>query len=122
MVSRRQDSRSVWATPLCRIVLLAPACLVLSTAAGASAPNDEATLVKEAVEGGVLAARIAAAQGRERAAGVAAPTLGNPVLEARHEQANGPAGASTDLLGGSIALAWGGVAEAQAATRREQAA
>ncbi len=99
--------------------------LLSSTAARAEAPAvlDEVEVVREALAGPVLRAEQDAARARARASATAGPWLPNPALEARHEQANGPAGASVDYLGGSLTLDLGlaGVPRQAASAMREQA-
>lgn len=107
-----------------------PAALALSVALGLlpSAPArgqeapSEAELVRAALERGPARARLEATRAGGAAASVAAPFLEDPVLEVRHEAARGPAGATTDAVGGSLVLGLGGLAEAQAARLRARAA
>jgi outer membrane protein TolC len=107
---------------MCSRLALALVLLSLPTPVGASDGVPEAQLVRAALDGGAVHARIDATRARGDAAGVAAPLLDNPVLEARHEQANGLAGASTDFVGGTLGFGLGGGAEARAARLRGQAA
>jgi len=122
MVPRPEHRRSPHPTTICRRVPAIGVALLLSLPALGEDVTDEAALVRAAVEGGVMQARIDATRARGAAAAVSSPFLDNPVFEARHEQANGPAGASTDSVGGTVVLGLGGGAEARAARLRGQAA
>ncbi len=119
-----------WPTTMCsrevgRLLLgsLTVAALV-GPAGHAAAPTSELRLVEAALAGSAGQARVAA----DDAAAAAAQALGrrpsNPVLDLRHEQANGPAGASTDVVGAAWTLGLGlpVLAEQQAADKREVAA
>jgi len=70
----------------------------LALAAEPSAPMDEGSLIETALSRPVVAARVAAIEARATADGTAPPALSNPFVEGRHEEARGPAGASTDAV------------------------
>lgn len=94
-----------------------------ATAAGAAEGVGEVELVRAALDGPVLMAERTAALARAEAAGTATRRLPNPTVEGRREQANGPAGASTDVFGGTLTLDLGaaGLAERRAAALRGEA-
>lgn len=110
--------------------MLALALVALHAAAAVAAEEEEAEAEAESVllarllSGPMALAALHAAESTGEAAALRRPTLPNPTLEARHEEARGPAGASTDLLGGAVTLDLGlaGTAEARAASLRRQAA
>lgn len=81
-------------------------CLLLGLACGAhgSEPVSELELVRRFLEAPVAVADLHAAEARARADRTAVSLLGEPALEVRHEEARGPAGATTDALGGSVSL------------------
>lgn len=106
-------------TTLCRVIavvgLLGPE---VALAAEPPPATSEATLVAEALTGPVAAARLEAISARSAAAGTAPSVLANPFLEGRHEEARGPAGASTDALTASwtLDLGFSGLAAGDAAS------
>ena len=113
--SKRRGSMSVPA-------LMGPMGLVFASLGGvAASPRTEAELVQLYLDGPVGVAERMALEARSEAAQTA-PALANPELEVRHEEARGPAGATTDALGGSIALGLGLLAERRAADLRGEAA
>ncbi len=106
-------------TTLCRRALL---LLALATpASAASAP--EAALVLRFLEGPVGQSALRAAAAEARAEGTAPPLLPNPELEARHEEARGVAGSTTDALGGAMTfdLGFSSFSERGAARLRRRA-
>ena len=98
--------------------------LAVGQAALANAPVSEVDLVQAALDGPSLQARTQAHQAAVAAARTVTPRTSNPSLDLRHEQANGPAGASTDVLAGSwtVGLGLPGLAEQTAARQRGEAA
>ena len=112
-------------TTLRRMLCVVAAGMVLPAAA--AEPTGEATsevdVVRAALQGPVVQHAVEAGQRRARASGTAAPWMPDPILEARQEQANGPAGNSTQIVGGSVVLPPGlpGLATHRAAALREEA-
>lgn len=86
-------------TTLCRIAAL---WLAASTAR-AQVPG-ELELVRELLDGQVAREEREAVAWAHRARSTGPGLLDHPTVEARHEQANGPAGASTDVVGLAVTL------------------
>jgi outer membrane protein TolC len=88
----------------------------------AHAAESEVNLIRRVLSGSVTTADVAAA-GADARAKATAPAHPNPELDVRHEEARGPAGATTDAVGGSISIDLGlsGLVEARAAHLRGQA-
>ncbi len=108
-------------TTLCRIL----ASLALMVAGTATATTmDEAEVVRSYLAGPVASANLAASDADSRAARTAPPLFDNPSLEARHEEARGVAGTTTDAIGGSVAIDLGlaGLQDQRTARRRGDAA
>lgn len=97
--------------------------MLVATSSSMAAAEPEVELVSRYLTGPVASAEERADEAATRAAATA-PTQGlRPTLEARREVARGPAGASSDVVGGAVALdlgrsAW---AERQAAVVRADA-
>ena len=79
------------------------ACLLTGPAAAADPPTEVA-LVRSALAQPWSIARQDARVADARADGTAPPLLADPELLARREQANGPAGANTRVVGGGITV------------------
>jgi len=85
----------------------------------ASAAESELEVIRAVLDGPVGLAERAVAEAEARAAAVS-PARSHPALEVRHEEARGPAGATTDVVGGSASIDLGlsGLADRQAARLR----
>ncbi|MCO4769693.1 MAG: TolC family protein [Deltaproteobacteria bacterium] len=86
-------------------------------------PTAEADLVARYLASPVMRARIAAANARTTAAGIADVDVTNPEIAYRHEDARGTAGARTDAVVGTVTVDLGFVAagERRAANQRGEA-
>mgnify|MGYP002631765616 CR=1 FL=1 len=122
MIQRAQSSPPLSPTTMCSRCVVLVLGIGLSAQARASTATGELELVQTALTQGVPQAQLQAIRAQGDADRVASPLLENPVLEARRERANGPAGAATDVLGASVQLGLGGHAEAEAARYRGHAA
>ena len=69
-----------------------------------AAPLTEAELIRYYLDGPVASAELRAVEARAASRGTGPAALPNPELEARHEAARGPAGATTDAVGGTVSL------------------
>ncbi len=78
--------------------------LLLAVPAVAAEPMSEAELVRRALEAPVLSADIKAVEAQTRADRTAVPLLDSPTLEARHEEAKGDWGATTNAVGVSVTV------------------
>ena len=67
-------------------------------------PISEAELVRRYLSSPIAQTSLSALDEQVRAQRTAAPLLGNPELEARHEVAGGAAGATTDAVGLSVGV------------------
>lgn len=107
-----------------RIVGLLPLVVLLGSPARGAEPVGELELVRAALESPTGRARAAAAAAAIDAAEAPRRRPSNPVLDLRHEQANGPAGASTDVVGAAWTLGLGlpAMADQRASRQRGDAA
>ena len=85
---------------MCRIAGL----FVFFASAAHASEVSELDLVQGLLDGPVIRAELDAAELRRRADAVGPGLLPDPSVGVRHEQANGPAGASTDIVAGSLTL------------------
>ena len=95
----------------------------LAGLAAGTEPIGEAELVAAWLAGPAAEADARAWTAEAASAGVAGPSLPNPELVYRHDEARGPAGARTDAVGASLTLDPGfvGVGLRAAANKREEA-
>lgn len=113
-----------WATTMRSSSGLLALVALLGSPVQAATPTSELQLVETALAGTAGRARADADASAATAARALARHPTNPVLDLRHEQANGPAGSSTDVVGAAWTLGLGlpVLAEQTAAHRREAAA
>ena len=78
--------------------------LTLAGGPALAAPMTEAELIRDYLDGPVAGAELRAVEARAASQGTGPAALPNPELEARHEAARGPAGATTDAIGGAVSL------------------
>jgi outer membrane protein TolC len=101
--------------------------LALCAASAAAEPLgetlSEVALIRAALHQPVVATTLDALRELTNARSTPAPWVANPSLEVRREQGNGPAGATTSAVGGTVVvdLGFGGVAEQRAASLRGEA-
>lgn len=98
--------------------------LLLVGAAAHSEPMTERDLVRAFLASDDGQSALYASSQQSKAVGTPQAVLGNPEIEARHEESKGPAGATTNAIGGSMSLDLGFAAatENRAARIRSDAA
>ena len=114
---RRACSGAITITTICSILLS-----LVSVAKAEEEATSESELIRRYLASPPMQSELRASALQELAA-VAPAALANPELEYRHEEARGPAGATTDAIGAAITVDLGLVsaAEFQAARLRKDA-
>ena len=97
---RQDDHRSPLATTNCRTTAL----VLLFVATRPAMAASEVTLIVQYLAGPVASMNQQATAAEVRASSTAPPLLDSPELAARQEVAQGPAGATTEAVGGGITL------------------
>ncbi|MFT4975685.1 MAG: outer membrane protein TolC [Myxococcota bacterium] len=121
-MSNQNIHRRSWLLPT-TICSLLSASGPLIGAASAQEPAAEASLISRYLAGPIMASHQAALQAETSAAGALPSLLPNPELEVRREEARGPAGATTEAIGGALTvdLGFAALSERSAARLRGEA-
>ncbi|MFT5679694.1 MAG: outer membrane protein TolC [Myxococcota bacterium] len=91
-----------WPTTFCSSMSIAGFLLI--GVASAEGVTSEVEIISRYLSSPVMETQQTALQAGARAAGVLPPLLPNPELEVRREEARGPAGATTEALGGALTV------------------